>query len=115
MPSTFTYPGVYVTEKPSGAQAVPAAATSIAAFVGMADIGPFDIPTRVQSLANYVRTFGETSGGEMADQVKQFFVNGGGDCYVMRIAQGERQSEIRVQSETNANVKRRRTSLADRT
>lgn len=106
MPSTFTYPGVYVTERPSGAQAVPAAATSIAAFVGMADIGPFDVPTRVQSLASYVRTFGETSGGEMADQVKQFFVNGGGDCYVMRIAAGERQSEIRVQSETNANVLR---------
>ena len=99
MPSTFTYPGVYVTERPSGAQAVPAAATSIAMFVGMADIGPFDVPTRIQSLASYVRTFGETSGGEMADQVKQFFVNGGGDCYVMRIADGERQSEIRLQNE----------------
>lgn len=106
MSSTFTYPGVYVTERPSGAQAVPAAATSIAMFVGMADIGPFDVPTRIQGLASYVRTFGETSGGEMADQVKQFFVNGGGDCYVMRIAEGERQSEIRVQSETGADVLR---------
>lgn len=106
MPSTFTYPGVYVTERPSGAQAVPAAATSIAMFVGMADIGPFDVPTRIQGLASYVRTFGETSGGEMADQVKQFFVNGGGDCYVMRIAEGERQSEIRAQSETGADVLR---------
>ncbi|MBK5305246.1 MAG: phage tail sheath family protein [Frankiaceae bacterium] len=106
VPSTFTYPGVYVTERPSGAQAVPAAATSVGLFVGMANIGPFDTPTRIQSLASYVRTFGETSGGEMADQVKQFFFNGGGDCYVMRIAQGERQSEIRVRNETGADVLR---------
>jgi len=106
VPSTFTYPGVYVTERPSGAQAVPAAATSIALFVGMADIGPLDMPTRIQSLASYVRNFGETSGGEMADQVKQFFVNGGGDCYVMRIAQGERKSRIEIQNETNATVLR---------
>jgi phage tail sheath protein FI len=106
VPTTFTYPGVYVTERPSGAQAVPAAATSIAMFVGMADIGPFDVPTRIQGLASYVRTFGETSGGEMADQVKQFFVNGGGDCYVMRIAAGERQSEIRLQNEGAADVLR---------
>lgn len=106
MPSTFTYPGVYITERPSGAQAVPAAATSIAMFVGMTDIGPFNTPTRIQSLASYVRTFGETSGGEMAAQVSQFFVNGGGDCYVMRIAEGERSSEIRARTETGTEVLR---------
>lgn len=106
MPSTFTYPGVYITERPSGAQAVPSAATSIALFVGMTDIGPFDTPVRIQSLPSYVRTFGETSGGEMADQVKQFFINGGGDCYVMRIAEGEQQSEIRLQNETGTDVLR---------
>ena len=86
MASTFTYPGVYVTERESGARAVPAAATSIAMFVGMADKGPFQVPTRVQSLTEYVRSFGETSTGEMADQVRQFFVNGGGDAFIMRIA-----------------------------
>ena len=99
MTSTFTYPGVYVTERPSGAQAVPAAATSIAMFVGMADFGPFNNPTRIQSLASYTRTFGETSAGEMADQVKQFFFNGGGDCYVMRIANGEQQAQVNLQNE----------------
>jgi hypothetical protein len=46
VPSTFNYPGVCVTERPSGAQAVHAAATSIALFVGMAVIGPFNTPTR---------------------------------------------------------------------
>ena len=100
MSAVFTYPGVYVTEKPSGAQAVPAAATSIAMFVGMADRGPFERPTRVQSLAEYARRFGEASEGEMAQQVRQFFVNGGGDAYVMRIAKGAEPSGITIQSES---------------
>lgn len=104
MPPSFTYPGVYVSEKESGARAVPAAATSIAMFVGMADMGPFEKPTRVQSLESYQRKFGETSGGEMALQVAQFFINGGGDAYVMRIADGAREAAITLQNEAGANV-----------
>lgn len=86
MPANFTYPGVYISEKPSGARSIPAAATSIAMFVGMADKGPFDKPTRVQSHADFARVFGEISAGEMALQVGQFFTNGGGEGFVMRIA-----------------------------
>lgn len=104
MPAQFTYPGVYVTEQPSGAQAVPAAATSIALFIGMADQGPFATPTRVQGLPDYVRTFGATSVGEMADQVSQFFMNGGGDAYIMRIANGAQASAVDVENEAGAAV-----------
>lgn len=102
MPANFTYPGVYISEKPSGARAIPAAATSIAMFVGMVDKGPFDTPTRVQSHADFARQFGETSSGEMALQVGQFFTNGGGDAYVMRIADGAEKSRIEIQDETGA-------------
>src|SRR5690348_10012531 len=104
MPASFTYPGVYITEKESGARAVPAAATSIAMFVGMADMGPFAFPTRVQSLVDYQRRFGEVSTGEMAMQVAQFFINGGGDAYVMRIADGALESAITLRNEAGANV-----------
>ena len=106
MPSTFTYPGVYVTERPSGAHAIPSAATSVALFVGMADIGPFNTPTRFPTVPNYVRRFGEEFGGQMADQVRLFFVNGGGDCYIIRTGHGEQQSEIRVQHEAGNGVPR---------
>jgi len=102
MASSFTYPGVYISEKESGARAIPAAATSIAMFVGMTDKGAFKIPTRVQSLAEYNRQFGETSVGEMADQVRQFFMNGGGDAYIMRIAKNALQASVEIQEETGS-------------
>jgi phage tail sheath protein FI len=102
MPASFTYPGVYVDEAPSGAQAVPAAATSIALFIGMIDKGPFGVPTRVQSLNEYSRLFGEATSGEMADQVGQFFINGGGDAYVMRIAKNPHFSKIVLQAQDSS-------------
>lgn len=104
MPASFTYPGVYISEQPSGAQAVPAAATSISMFIGMADQGPFSVPTRVQGLPDYVRNFGATSGGEMADQVTQFFMNGGGDAYIMRIANGAQAAAVGLENEAGTAV-----------
>ncbi len=96
MPASFTYPGVYVSERESGARAVPAAATSVAMFIGMAGSGPIGSPRRIQSLDDFQRTFGETSPGELALQVQQFFINGGGDTYVMRIANGAAQASIDI-------------------
>ena len=48
MPVTVSYPGVYVQEAASGARAVAGVATSIAMFIGMAERGPIDTPTRLQ-------------------------------------------------------------------
>ncbi|MEA3262355.1 MAG: hypothetical protein U9R07_02600 [Pseudomonadota bacterium] len=100
MATNFTYPGVYINERPSGLRAIPSAATSVALFIGMADQGPMRSPVRVQSLAEYQRAFGATSAGEMADQVSQFFINGGGDAYVLRIAKDDRQASVEVKAET---------------
>ena len=99
MATNFTYPGVYINERPSGLRAIPSAATSVALFIGMADQGPMRSPVRVQSLAEYQRAFGATSAGEMADQVSQFFINGGGDAYVLRIASGDQQASVRLRNE----------------
>ena len=65
MATQVTYPGVYVREESSGAQAVAAAATSTALFVGMSYKGPMDMPTRVLSQAEFERTFGSSSSGEL--------------------------------------------------
>jgi phage tail sheath protein FI len=100
MPAHVTYPGVYIVEKSSGAQAIAAASTSTALFVGMADKGPFGSPTRVLSQAEYDRTFGATSKGEMADQVHQFYVNGGTEAWIMRIANAPVAAAIQIQRET---------------
>src|ERR1700712_861581 len=99
MPAHVTYPGVYIVEKSSGAQAIAAASTSTALFVGMTDRGPFGGPTQVLSQTAYDRVFGAISKGEMADQVHQFYVNGGTDAWIMRIANGAVAAAITVRRE----------------
>ena len=93
----LTYPGVYVQEVPSGARTITGVATSIAAFVGMAKNGPINEPTLVLGFRDYVRTFSEdTSQGEMTDQVRQFFLNGGAQAYIVRIAKDSAASTVEI-------------------
>lgn len=91
---TPTYPGVYVREEASGARAIAAAATSVAAFVGMAELGRMNTPVRVFSLAEFEKTFGSTTSGELSTQIRQFFLNGGGEAWIVRIANGEQQAKV---------------------
>lgn len=84
-----TYPGVYVREIPSGVRTVTGVSTSVALFVGEASRGPLDEPVRVTSYAELVRRFGASpTRGELPQQVRQFFLNGGQECWVVRV--GER-------------------------
>jgi phage tail sheath protein FI len=81
-----TFPGVYVREVPSGARTITGVSTSIAAFVGMTRRGPLREPTTVLGFAEFVRIFSaDTSQGELPDQVRQFFLNGGTQAIIMRI------------------------------
>jgi len=99
MPATVSYPGVYVLEESSGARAIAGVATSICAFIGMAERGPMSGPRRVFNIAQFEREFGAVTTGEMADQVRQFFLNGGGQAYICRIADGALQAEVTLRSE----------------
>ena len=45
-------------------------------------MGPFETPTRVLSLIEFERVFGATGPGELADQVRQFYVNGGTEAWI---------------------------------
>jgi len=106
MPATVSYPGVYVVEAESGARAVAAASTSLAVFVGMADKGPFETPTQVLGLSAYERLFGATSRGEMADQVRQFFLNGGSQAWIHRTALNAQAASVMLRNAANANTLR---------
>jgi len=86
MPAIVSYPGVYIVEQESGARAIAAASTSTTVFIGMADKGPFELPTQVLGLPDYERQFGATSRGEMADQLRQYFTNGGSEAWILRTA-----------------------------
>jgi hypothetical protein len=64
-------------------------ATSIAAFVGRSKDGLVNTPSLVLGFTDYVRRFSDDiSQGEMTDQVRQFFLNGGQQAYIVRVGQG---------------------------
>jgi phage tail sheath protein FI len=87
MPSTLTYPGVYIEELSSGVRTISGVATSIALFVGWAARGPIDSAVRLTSFADYERQFGGLDLRTLLPYaVKQFYENGGSDAYVLRMA-----------------------------
>jgi phage tail sheath protein FI len=85
MALSATYPGVYVEEIPSGVHTIVGVSTAVAAFVGIAKSGPIGEPQEIFSFADYERTFGGLySLSEMSYAVRQFFLNGGGEAWVVR-------------------------------
>ena len=90
----YLAPGVYVEEFDSGVKAMEGVGTSTAGFIGLAEMGPVvGRPVLLTGFADYQRRFGgylsELEYGSyrfLPNAVEQFFTNGGGACYVMRVA-----------------------------
>ena len=86
MPQALTFPGVYIEEVSSGVRTISGVATSIALFIGWAPRGPGDKAVRIASFSDYQRQFGGLdTRTPLGHAVKQFFENGGGDAYVLRL------------------------------
>jgi hypothetical protein len=84
--ATYLSPGVYVEEVPAGARPIEGVGTAVAAFVGFATDGPFNTPTLVSNWEKFTETFGDfVEGGYLAHAVYGYFLNGGGNCYVVRV------------------------------
>jgi phage tail sheath protein FI len=89
MPITPTYPGVYIEEIPSGVRTIAGVATSIAAFVDYFPRGPMNQAIEIFSYADFERTFGGLDlNSEASYAIQQFFLNGGTDAFVVRVASG---------------------------
>jgi phage tail sheath protein FI len=100
MPVQVSYPGVYVQEVPSGVRTIVGVSTSIALFIGRTKQGPLNKPTQCFNYSDFERTFSsDSSVSDMARYVKLFFMNGGTQCYVMRIARDAEAAEVTLQSE----------------
>lgn len=85
---TYQSPGVYVEEVAAGARPLAGVGTAIAAFVGLTESGPFNKPTLVSNWTQFTGTFGGfVAGSYLAQSVYGYFMNGGGNCYVVRIGQ----------------------------
>jgi phage tail sheath protein FI len=88
--AAFTYPGVYIEEISSGVHTITGVATSIAAFVGWANMGPTDQAVLVQSWSDFQNQFGGLTSSNgipnyLGYAVNQFFGNGGGQAYIVRL------------------------------
>ncbi len=91
---TYLSPGVYIEEKEAGSRPIEGVGTAVAAFVGATQLGPIDQPTLITNWAQFVNTFGEISGGSYTPlSVYNYFNNGGGSCYVVRIGGGDPTGE----------------------
>jgi len=85
---TYLSPGVYVEEVEAGSRPIEGVGTAVAAFVGIASQGPFHSPTLVTNWTQFTSTFGEfVEGSYLAHSVYGYFMNGGGNCYIVRIGQ----------------------------
>ncbi len=96
--ATLTAPGVYVEEIPSGVRPIEVAGTSTAAFFGEAERGPIGGAVKVFGFANFQTLYGSFLGGGryLAHAVYQFFNNGGGACYIGRVAPGAQTAGVTV-------------------
>ena len=97
MPVAATYPGVYIEEIPSGVRTITGVATSITAFIGRALRGPVDDPVRVQSFAEFERTFGMLwRDSTLGYAVSHFFLNGGADALIVRVHAGATAATVTI-------------------
>jgi phage tail sheath protein FI len=87
MPVAPTYPGVYVEEIPSGVHTIVGVATSIAAFIDTFQRGPLNFAVHLLSMSDFERNMGglDTT-SEASYAIQQFFLNGGTECYAVRVA-----------------------------
>src|SRR6478735_2702904 len=86
----YQSPGVYVEEVAAGARPLEGAGTAVAAFIGLAEEGPFNAPTLVSNWTQFTTTFGGfVAGSYLAQSVYAYFQNGGGNAYVVRVGQGD--------------------------
>lgn len=87
MPVQPTYPGVYIEEIPSGVRTITGVATSVAAFVDRFARGPLNKAVQLFGMADLTRELGGLSRtSEASYAIQQFFLNGGSECFVVRVA-----------------------------
>ncbi|MEO7242855.1 MAG: phage tail sheath C-terminal domain-containing protein [Variovorax sp.] len=93
-----SYPGVYIVEKPSGVRTITGVATSIAAFVGFTRKGVPDKAVAISSFADFERSHGGLDrDSPVSYAVRQFYLNGGTQALIVRVAVGHATAQWTLQ------------------
>lgn len=82
----FRAPGVYSTFTEPERPSLAIAETRTTGIVGLTLKGPINVPVRVSNWDEFVETFGYTDQFHTSDTVYAHFSNGGGPCWVTRVA-----------------------------
>lgn len=86
MPTTLTYPGVYIEEIPSGVRTITGVPTSVTAFIGRAPRGPTNEPMTINSFGDFERRFGGLDVNyPLSYAVRDFYLNGGSQAIIVRL------------------------------
>jgi phage tail sheath protein FI len=89
MPTTYSYPGVYVEEIPSGVRTITGVSTANTAFVDFFAEGPMNEAVRITSWGDFERQFGGLDErSEASFAIQQYYRNGGQIAWVVRVAAG---------------------------
>ena len=90
MPGTYTYPGVYIEEVPSGVHAIAGVSTAETAFVDFFPRGPLETAVRITSFGDFGRIFGGLDPrSEASYAIQQYYLNGGQIAWVVRTGVGD--------------------------
>ncbi len=89
----YLSPGVYVEEMIAGSHTIKGAPTSVTAFVGFFESGEINQPIEIVSFTEFQEKFGGTDCPSAAS-VRQFFLNGGSQCWVVRAKTETEREEI---------------------
>lgn len=100
MPLTYTYPGIYVEEVPSGVRTIAGVSTSNTAFIDFFKRGPVDRAVRVTSREDFERRFGGLDQrSEASYAISQYYLNGGSIAWVVRVVgENATAAELTVQA-----------------
>ncbi|GLZ80349.1 tail protein [Actinorhabdospora filicis] len=84
---------MYIEEQEAGSRPIEGVGTAVAAFLGFATQGPFNTPTLVSNWTQYTQIFGDFAADcYLGQAVYGYFLNGGGNAYIVRIG-GNGQSD----------------------
>src|SRR4051812_35212472 len=96
-PSRYGTPGVYVEWLDLNAQQLDVGRTDVAGFIGIAERGPLHRASKIESMRQFVTTFGaHCERGFLAYAVEGFFSNGGRTCWVVRVAHPVEATRARI-------------------
>ena len=87
-------PGIYQSFDSVAPPPLTIANTRIAGFIGITQKGPMNEPTRISNWDEFTEIYGHTADSYTSDSVHGFFMNGGSDCWVVRVAHCAPKGEL---------------------